>query len=80
MQALRPLHTLTSRSELIEFVKECAPWAEGEASPILGTQEAMDSLIGRLDPAAYGLTAILGQGLSLDFRPSCVMVVLVFFA
>ncbi len=62
MQALRPLHTLTSRSELIEFVKECAPWAEGEASPISGTQEAMDSLIGRLDPAGYGLSRNFGSG------------------
>ena len=45
-----------SRQHLIDRVKTLAPWAEGEASPIVGGREAAEVLLARLDIQHYAKT------------------------
>jgi len=48
--------TSTDRSDIIALVKALAPWAEGEASPILGGINAARARLLEFDAAHYGMT------------------------
>ena len=51
-----------NRSDLINYVKELAPWAEGNASQILGGQRECRKRLTNLNAVKYGKTRNYGWG------------------
>ena len=51
-----------NRNDLIGYVKELAPWAEGNASKILGGQRECRKRLTNLNAVKYGKTRNYGGG------------------
>ena len=51
-----------NRSDLIAYIKELAPWAEGNASQILGGQQECKKRLTNLNAVKYGKTRNYGNG------------------
>ena len=58
-----------TRAELFAFVKELAPWAEGEMSPILGGRNAAEKKLANIDPINYANTRNFGDGKVTQLSP-----------
>lgn len=50
------------RAGLIAYVKQLAPWAEGEASSFVGGQQPAQAALKHIDPLAYARTRNYGDG------------------
>lgn len=61
--------TFQNREELIEHVKKLAPWAEGEASPILGGHKQAYKKLDKIDPINYGKSRNFGTGKVTKLSP-----------
>lgn len=51
-----------SREQLIAYVKELAPWAEGERSYIQGGRQKAEMKLANIEPIAYAHTRNFGDG------------------
>lgn len=50
------------REELIGYVRKLAPWAAGEASPIIGGHDQAQKALHGIDPIRYGRSRNFGDG------------------
>lgn len=67
MQILK--NQFENRESLIDYVKNIAPWAEGEASDINGGRDVAESLLNKIDPTKYGYTRNYGNGKVTKLSP-----------
>jgi deoxyribodipyrimidine photo-lyase len=51
-----------NRESLASYVKELAPWAEGEPSPIQGGRQIAEMRLQNIDPVAYARSRNFGDG------------------
>ena len=58
-----------NRSDLIAYVKELAPWAEGNASQILGGRRECRKRLTNLNAVKYGKTRNYGWGSGSKHSP-----------
>jgi deoxyribodipyrimidine photo-lyase len=58
-----------TKDNLISFVKQLAPWAEGEASTIEGKKSAAIEKLNAIDPIAYGRTRNFANGKITHLSP-----------
>lgn len=58
-----------NRESLIAYVKQIAPWAEGEASPIYGGRHIAEAKLAEIDPINYARTRNYGDGKVTKLSP-----------
>jgi len=54
--------TFESREELIAYIKKISPWAQGEASKIMGGRRAAEQSLSQIDPLHYAATRNYADG------------------
>lgn len=65
-----PLRTeFINRDALIDYVKALAPWAEGAASPHLGTAKEVTRRVALIDPIAYAQSRNYTDGAVTELSP-----------
>jgi deoxyribodipyrimidine photo-lyase len=61
--------TFDSRDNLIAYVKELAPWADGECSHIQGGRQMAERKLTEIDPIDYARTRNFGDGKVTQLSP-----------
>lgn len=63
------LKSFQSRENLVRYVRELAPWAQGGASAIIGGRAQADKLLALIEPINYGSTRNYGDGKVTKLSP-----------